>query len=46
MKYRIHYGVKTSVDFILPPGVSDVMCAVEDEYGAVTTIPAATVTVR
>ncbi|GIX94092.1 uncharacterized protein CDAR_394601 [Caerostris darwini] len=35
-KYHIHYGVKTSVDFILPPGESKIFCSVKDEIGAVT----------
>ncbi|XP_054724298.1 location of vulva defective 1-like [Uloborus diversus] len=39
-KFRLHYGVKVKVDFVLPPGKSEIFCAVEDELGAVTTLSA------
>ncbi|XP_035210183.1 uncharacterized protein LOC118184588 [Stegodyphus dumicola] len=37
-KFRLHYGVKTSVDFILPPGECEVICTVQDQLGAVTSL--------
>ncbi|CAL1301078.1 unnamed protein product [Larinioides sclopetarius] len=37
-KFHLHYGVKTSVEFILPPGKSEIFCAVRDEIGAITEI--------
>ncbi|KAG8197517.1 hypothetical protein JTE90_007255, partial [Oedothorax gibbosus] len=37
-KFHIHYGVKTSTEFILPPGESQIFCEVQDELGATTTL--------
>ncbi|PRD23645.1 UNVERIFIED_CONTAM: hypothetical protein NCL1_45834 [Trichonephila clavipes] len=43
--FHVHYGVKTSAEFILPPGESKIMCAVKDEIGAITELYVDTVTV-
>ncbi|GFX63841.1 uncharacterized protein TNCV_5033101 [Trichonephila clavipes] len=42
--FHVHYGVKTSAEFILPPGESKIMCAVKDEIGAITELYVDTVT--
>ncbi|GFS88435.1 uncharacterized protein NPIL_89921 [Nephila pilipes] len=43
-KFHVHYGVKTSAEFILPPGESEILCAVKDEIGAITELSVDTVT--
>ncbi|GFR06308.1 polycystic kidney disease protein 1-like 2, partial [Trichonephila clavata] len=43
-RFHVHYGVKTSAEFILPPGESKIMCAVKDEIGAITELYVDTVT--
>nr|XP_042904172.1 uncharacterized protein LOC107445474 [Parasteatoda tepidariorum] len=44
VRFHIHYGIKTSADFILPPGEMEIICAVRDKLGAVTELSAGFVT--
>lgn len=44
-KFHLHYGVKTLAEFILPPGESEILCAVKDQLGATTTLSVDTIVV-